>query len=981
MWTFTRISVVFALLTVGTGAAEGTTLRLVEWNIRGGTWNQAGREIMDYLLESGAGIIAIQEARRAINDLMTDPAFSDRYELFQPGSDNPILVDRSLGLTVSGDGPSGVGTCSEGTVATIELPGGASFRLFNSHFCFGDGNATDGDDLLRVADPANSPEMILAPGDLNTSPRFSPETIEKLLSSGFVDTWEHTQNPDPKPDVLWILANEALVNGASLSNTRADDSCTANTSDGSCSDHQAFFVDIEFGGPTGGLTADPAKRRFGDVEVGKAPKRRVKLTNNRNADVDIFGIEIAGRDASQFSLPSAKDHCSGKTLRPGKSCRFKVRFEPERPGLHRARAVVESSDPDQRELRVKLRGTGVGDLLAGGVKSSSAAGGQEPGELVLINGKILTMDGFDRVVSGVKIRDGRFVEVGDDVSVEGFDGQVIDLGGRTVTPGLIDTHIHYYRDAHIPGHLLSAIERVFTIPDLLDAVTERAASVPAGEFVTVLGRFDPSQFAENRLPTLEELDGAAPSHPVYLQTGFDGPAVTNTLGREYFEAHGLGVNSSGTFDRGQADVPVQALFDEFTNDEALRTVEEYMRFSASLGLTMVQNYSGCGGFGRLPAGTLCAEHFLDLWRRAGLLLRIRTSVGGTGTQTGAGGLYQVVLDTEDALQELEDLGGGDDMLDFATTGEFVVGNFGSTSAPFEDAYRQIAERGWSLRQHSISPAENEAHIAAFEAVDSVVPIAEMRWAVEHVFSIGADHIGRLDQIGAGATVQNQQYLLGGSGPPYRDLLDSGISMSAGTDASAISPMSPWISLYHMVTGRDVSGRVVNAGQQITRLEALRIYTTGGAWHTFEEEELGSIEVGKLADLVVLSDDYLSVPDQEIRTLSSVLTLVGGKIVHSAAEFVPSKPKKPKKLRAAKVASTQVNLRWRDRSDNEDSFEIQMKPPGARFATAAIVGTDVRKVTITGLTPATTYKFRVRARAGSKKSKFSNKLKVTTVSSE
>lgn len=360
-----------------------------------------------------------------------------------------------------------------------------------------------------------------------------------------------------------------------------------------------------------------------------------------------------------------------------------------------------------------------------------------------------------------------------------------------------------------------------------------------------------------------------------------------------------------------------------------------------------------------------------------LLLRIRTSAGGTGTQTDGNGTYQVVANTDDALRELENLGGGDGMLDFAATGEFVVGNFGSTTAPFEDAYRQIAERGWSVRQHSISPGENEAHISAFEAVDAVTPIAGMRWAIEHVFSIGGDHIRRLDRIGAGATVQNQQYLLGGSGPPYRDLLESGISLSAGTDASAISPMSPWISLYHMVTGRDASGRLVNPGQQITRMEALRIYTMGGAWHTFDEEELGSIEVGKLADLVVLSDDYLSVPEQSIRTLSSVLTLVDGTIVHAAAEFAPSKLKKPKKLRAVALAATEVSLRWKDRSGNEDSFEIQIQLPGTSFAIAAIVGADVKEVTISGLTPGTTYRFRVRALASAKKSGFSNKRRMST----
>ncbi len=130
------------------------------------------------------------------------------------------------------------------------------------------------------------------------------------------------------------------------------------------------------------------------------------------------------------------------------------------------------------------------------------------------------------------------------------------------------------------------------------------------------------------------------------------------------------------------------------------------------------------------------------------------------------------------------------MLRFAATGEFVVGGFGSTSAPFAEAYRQIAERGWSLRQHSISNAENEAHVAAFEAVNAGTPIASLRWALEHVFSINANHLARLQTLGAGVTVQRQQYLLGGSGPPSRAIVDSGIRVSAGTDASAISPLSP-----------------------------------------------------------------------------------------------------------------------------------------------------------------------------------------------
>ena len=509
-------------------------------------------------------------------------------------------------------------------------------------------------------------------------------------------------------------------------------------------------------------------------------------------------------------------------------------------------------------------------------------------ELVLINGKILTMDNDESLVSAVKIVAGRIVAVGD--SLTDIDpspqAQIIDLNGRTVTPGLIDSHIHYFRDSHVPGYLFSDIETAFTIPDLLEALTKRTESVPAGEFITAFGRLRAEQFAENRLPTLAELDGAAPNHPVYLHVSFNGPAVTNSLGKTFFEARGVSANESGTFNMGQTASAVQALFDDYNNEDALRTVREYMQFSASLGLTTIQNFSGCSGFAGIPVGpdVLCEGNYYDLWQKRELRVRVRTAAGATGVNTDPNGVYQIVPGTEAALQELQNLGGGDSWLAFTTTGEFVVGGFGDTGAPFADAYLQIAERGWSLRQHSISNGENDAHISAFEAVNATLPIADLRWALEHVFSITGNDMNRLKDIGAGVTVQNQQYLLGRSGPPYRDLVDSGIPVGAGTDASAISPLTPWVSLYHMVSGRVASGAVANAGQQITRLEALRLYTTGSAWYTFDDQDLGSIEVGKLADLVVLSDDYLTVPEEEIRTLSSVLTIIGGEVVHAAEEY-------------------------------------------------------------------------------------------------
>ena len=276
--------------------------------------------------------------------------------------------------------------------------------------------------------------------------------------------------------------------------------------------------------------------------------------------------------------------------------------------------------------------------------------------------------------------------------------------------------------------------------------------------------------------------------------------------------------------------------------------------------------------------------FYDIWRQDSLTVRMRLRFGGGGN-AGPDGVFPVIGSMENALATVGD---GDEMLKVLGVGEFTVGGFGETDGvPFEEAYSQVAERGWSLSQHSLSSSEHEAHIRAFESVNAHTPIANLRWAIEHGFELTTDHLARLNAIGAGVTASNTAYLpitpLLGSAP-FRDIVDSGIHAGASSDSSNIAPMNPWLHIYYMVTGRNAIGRLVNDGQQITRLEALRLYTTGSAWFSFDDHELGSVEVGKLADLVVLSDDYLSVQEEEIRTLSSVLTTVGGRVIHADDRF-------------------------------------------------------------------------------------------------
>ena len=191
-----------------------------------------------------------------------------------------------------------------------------------------------------------------------------------------------------------------------------------------------------------------------------------------------------------------------------------------------------------------------------------------------------------------------------------------------------------------------------------------------------------------------------------------------------------------------------------------------------------------------------------------------------------------------------------------------------------------------MSQHSGTQAENEAHTSAFEAANDLASIASLHWSLTHVFDIQEDVVLRLKRIGAGVTVQDHRYLNRGNveggqgGPPYRLLVESGIPVGAGTDSTNAQPMNPWHSIYYMVSGRNVVGHLVNEGQTISRMEALRLYTLGSAWFSHDENELGSIEVGKRADFAVLNDDYLEIPEDRITSLSSILTVVGGQIVYS-----------------------------------------------------------------------------------------------------
>ena len=245
-------------------------------------------------------------------------------------------------------------------------------------------------------------------------------------------------------------------------------------------------------------------------------------------------------------------------------------------------------------------------------------------DLLLVHGRILTMDADETEADTVLIRDGRIVQVGEPDTIDPCT-DTIDLDGRTVIPGLIDAHTHFLRNGRGPGHFVSAVETASTHAELLAAMREQSASISDDGFLTVLGGVMGTQFEEGRLPNLDELDAALPNRPAYLQQGFGGPAVTNSAGKRYFESHEIDVWDDETIEGGSVGHALGELIVGQTPTDKRRAIQEWMRYAASLGLTTVQDQGCCGWFGaQVPLGRAPGyDVYYDLWREGALDVRLR----------------------------------------------------------------------------------------------------------------------------------------------------------------------------------------------------------------------------------------------------------------------------------------------------------------------------------------------------------------------
>jgi predicted amidohydrolase YtcJ len=536
-----------------------------------------------------------------------------------------------------------------------------------------------------------------------------------------------------------------------------------------------------------------------------------------------------------------------------------------------------------------LAATLVAAAAAAQTPAAACAGSRD---LRLVNGKISTMDAKNSIVSEVTIQDGVFTAVGKSGGRLSPCTQVIDLRGRSAVPGLIDNHNHIILLGLRPGHD-TRLETASSIAEVQTAIKARAKSVPAGEFITAMGGWNSAQFAEKRLPTLQELDAADSSHPVIVYQSFTGPAAVNTPAKAFFAGKGIAVSDAGAIAINAPSVAaLDALRAAQTPADRKRGTMDAMAYSASVGVTTNVDM-GAFVIPGLPdiQDSFASDNLASadpfrmydavaaLHRENKMPVRVRLFFLSMDTKPDIPMLKQRLLNNLPAF--------GDDMLRLSGVGEFASSwpLFGQPPPTnYDTALQLIAKQGWPFQQHSLSPAEDKLTIDTFESVNKTTPIAPLHWSIAHAPRIDAPTINRFKAIGAGIAVHPFGYLAGaaGAGPPLRTIVDSGIHVGAGSDSAQISTLDPWLMIYYMVTGKNSSGVLINPGQLLTRMEALRLYTAANGWFFQEEDKLGTIGPGKLGDIVVLSDDYFDpakVSDEAIKKLKSALTVIDGKIVH------------------------------------------------------------------------------------------------------
>ncbi|MEN5157630.1 amidohydrolase [Achromobacter spanius] len=536
-------------------------------------------------------------------------------------------------------------------------------------------------------------------------------------------------------------------------------------------------------------------------------------------------------------------------------------------------------------------------------------------DLILHQGRFTTLDPANPTADAVAIKDGRFTRVGaasDILPLAGPATRVIALNGRGVLPGLIDNHLHIIRGG-LNYNMELRWDGVTSLADAMAMLRRQVAITPAPQWVRVVGGFTEHQFAEKRLPTIEELNAVAPDTPVFILHLYDRALLNAAALRAVGYDKNTPAPPGGEIVRDSAGNPTGLLLakpnasilyatlakgPKLPFEYQVNSTRHFMRELNRLGVTGAIDAGG--GFQNYPEDYQVIQQLADAGQ-----LTIRLAYN---------------LFTQKPKQEKEDFLNwtatsqykqGTDYFRHNGAGEMLVfsaADFEDFRQPrpemgpemegeLEEVVRILAQNRWPWRMHATYDETISRSLDVFERVNKDVPLAGLNWFFDHAETISERSIDRIAALGGGVAVQHRMAYQGeyfveryGPGaaeatPPVKRMLEKGVNVSAGTDATRVASYNPWVSLSWLITGKTVGGlRLTPQRNCLDRDAALRMWTENVTWFSNEQGKKGRIAAGQLADLVVPDRDFFSCPESDIADTSSLLTVVGGKVVWGAGEF-------------------------------------------------------------------------------------------------
>ncbi|WP_228382376.1 amidohydrolase [Tistrella mobilis] len=545
----------------------------------------------------------------------------------------------------------------------------------------------------------------------------------------------------------------------------------------------------------------------------------------------------------------------------------------------------------------------------------SASSGSPMPDLLLVNGRVTTLNPANPEADAVAIADGRILAVGrrQDLAVTtGPETRVIDLGGRRVIPGLNDSHTHLIRGG-LNYNMELRWEGIESVHDALALLKAQARVTPAPQWVRVVGSFTMYQFREKRLPMLDEINAAAPDTPVFILHLYDRALLNRAALRAVGYTRDTPEPPGGEIQRDAHGEPTGLLLakpnaailyatlargPKLEPEDQINSTRQFMRELNRLGVTSVIDAGG--GFQNYPDDYAIIRRLAE---NDQLTLRIAYNL--FTQRPGA--------ETEDFVNWAAQVtpGDGGDWFRHNGAGEMLV----FSAADFEDFFmprpelpsemegqleqvvRVLVANRWPFRLHATYDESIGRALDVFERVNREIPFDGLHWFFDHAETVTPRNLERIAALGGGIAVQHRMAFQGEAfvdrygaraaeaTPPVRRMLDMGLPVGGGTDATRVASYNPWTALAWLIGGRTVGGlQLYPPSTRPSRLEALRMWTEGSAWFSTEAGKKGRIQAGQFADLAVLSEDLMTVADEAIAGIESLLTIVGGRIVHGAGPF-------------------------------------------------------------------------------------------------